>query len=499
MRRISQSAVVWILLALALSIGAEAQSKCVVKPSRIIRTRPNATSANGTQQLQWYAQGVKAMQQRSTTNPNDPTGWTYQAAMHGTYTTPVKPLWNTCQHGNYFFLSWHRMYLYFFERIVRANSNAGFNLPYWDYDNPTSATDPKLQLPSQFRDTSSSLYVSERNPTMNAGGYLPVGDVGTDYSMKRIPFTCGATNWSSSFGGKLVPAPVHFASGFGALESLPHNAVHDDVGGWMSDPNTAAQDPIFWLHHSNIDRLWDAWVKLDAGRMDPTDPTYTAWLDQKFYFFDEKANQCYLTGRDILKDAAQLGYKYQSITVPVPSTKVNCPGRRLTATLTPQLVAELTQGKISLGPKPMTHQLPVKEIAPEPTPKTRKKAPAAAASHHYVISFDDIDFDKNPGVGYEVYLNLPEGTKPVPTSPYYIGTLHFFGLKHSHQESHESQLQFDATNVVNLLKQRNQWKGQINVTYVPVGPRPPKATAAAQEEHVAGTATIGKVSISQVD
>ena len=49
------------------------------------------------------------------------------------------------------------------------------------------------------------------------------------------------------------------------LESNPHNQVHVDVGGdspdgriWglMSDPGLAALDPIFYMHHSNIDRMW---------------------------------------------------------------------------------------------------------------------------------------------------------------------------------------------------------------------------------------------------
>ncbi|MGH7262080.1 MAG: tyrosinase family protein [Nitrospiraceae bacterium] len=39
--------------------------------------------------------------------------------------------WNTCQHGSYFFLSWHRMYLYYFERILReASRDPNFALPY---------------------------------------------------------------------------------------------------------------------------------------------------------------------------------------------------------------------------------------------------------------------------------------------------------------------------------------------------------------------------------
>ncbi len=64
-----------------------------------------------------YAQGVKRMQER---HPDDPTSWSYQAAMHGSLTTPERKLWNQCQHATWYFLPWHRMFLYYFERIVRA-------------------------------------------------------------------------------------------------------------------------------------------------------------------------------------------------------------------------------------------------------------------------------------------------------------------------------------------------------------------------------------------
>ena len=61
----------------------------------------------------------------------------------------------------------------------------------------------------------------------------------------------------------------------GSLESLPHNVIHGAIGGvapggdpndWrdfglMSMPITAALDPIFWLHHANIDRLWSVWLR----------------------------------------------------------------------------------------------------------------------------------------------------------------------------------------------------------------------------------------------
>ena len=69
-------------------------------------------------------------------------------------------------------------------------------------------------------------------------------------------------------GGR-IPAPVHFSSFTGLLEAQPHNTVHVKVGGWMGDPNTAAQHPIFWLHHANIDRLWEHWLDRGDDRANP--------------------------------------------------------------------------------------------------------------------------------------------------------------------------------------------------------------------------------------
>src|SRR5262249_23495065 len=45
--------------------------------------------------------------------------------------------------------------------------------------------------------------------------------------------------------------------------------------GLMSDPDTAALDPIFWLHHCNIDRLWEVWRQNPPTHVDPTE---SAWV-----------------------------------------------------------------------------------------------------------------------------------------------------------------------------------------------------------------------------
>ena len=64
--------------------------------------------------------GVARMMEISEDDPSDPRGWTFQANIHGApLDVPEKPAWRQCQHGSYFFFPWHRMYLYWFERILR--------------------------------------------------------------------------------------------------------------------------------------------------------------------------------------------------------------------------------------------------------------------------------------------------------------------------------------------------------------------------------------------
>jgi Common central domain of tyrosinase/Polyphenol oxidase middle domain len=274
--------------------------------------------------------GIQAMKRRSDSNPSDPTGWVYQANMHSTLDSPARTAWNTCQHGSFFFFSWHRMYLYYFERILRAASgDPNLALPYWNYTDDPNVADPgQRQLPLAFRqpavecgspptswDTTPNcnpLFVSNRGPGINAGTtFLQPGAV--DYSRA---FTCtnfeapGGTMCSSSFGfgGGGISQPAHFDGAYGALELTPHNAVHVGVGGWMGDPDFAARDPIFFLHHANVDRLWSHWLARGGGRQDPT--TDQVWMNTTFTFFDENGQQVQLSGKDILNTASQLSYCY---------------------------------------------------------------------------------------------------------------------------------------------------------------------------------------------
>src|SRR5262245_24057942 len=83
-----------------------------------LRREINTLALDGPE-IAAFRKGVQVMKSRPA---SDPTSWIYQANIHGTYDKPALPAWNTCQHGNYFFAPWHRMYVYWFERIVRAAS-----------------------------------------------------------------------------------------------------------------------------------------------------------------------------------------------------------------------------------------------------------------------------------------------------------------------------------------------------------------------------------------
>ena len=126
----------------------------------------------------------------------------------------------------------------------------------------------------------------------------------------------GFTSPAPGFGGGKV-GPVHFDSSTGALEFTPHNAMHGAIGGapspgtctegLMNAPECAALDPIFWLHHANIDRLWSVWIASGGGRSDPPDGS---WLDAPFNFYTETGAPITMTAKEVLNTALQLKYVY---------------------------------------------------------------------------------------------------------------------------------------------------------------------------------------------
>src|SRR5215210_2798786 len=276
-----------VIKGIAGGLGATAFATAVPEAAfaQAVRIRRNLATAP-TALITSLRNGVAAMQARPV---SDPRSWRYWANVHGTPAAQnAAGTWKQCQHGSFFFRPWHRMYLFYFEKVLRAASgDLTFALPYWNWT-------ANRAMPLPFRspaNSSNKLFVASpnRGAGINSGGLLPSTDVSFSTPFGFTNFTTPAGGLS--FGGRTVSGFVHFGSPHGQLESSPHDVIHDDVGagGWMSDPNQAARDPIFYMHHCNIDRLWKRWIARGGGRANPTNSA--TWMNQTFRFFDHRSEE----------------------------------------------------------------------------------------------------------------------------------------------------------------------------------------------------------------
>jgi tyrosinase len=89
------------------------------------------------------------------------------------------------------------------------------------------------------------------------------------------------SHWSHRVGSEAA-SKKQWQNGFTvAFELDPHGTVHNNIGKDIWDIRRSARDPIFWLHHANIDRLWTVWTK-NRGRKNP--PPASTWAQASFTF-----------------------------------------------------------------------------------------------------------------------------------------------------------------------------------------------------------------------
>jgi len=383
-----------------------------------------------------YADAVAAMQAKPAA---DPTSWDYQAAIHGTLLSGSHIAWNTCEHGTHLFWCWHRMYLYWFERIIRKMSgDPGWALPFWDYHDPSQRT-----LPPPFRVSGSELFVAAPNrpSAWNSGSAsFPAGHVDPSAGMASLDYFIAQ----------------------GDIEGNPHDNVHVDIGGWMGDISEAAQDPVFYVHHSNIDRYWNLWLAQGGGRHDPLGDA--SWKNHTSIFFDENGNQVKMTCCDVLRCAEQLNYTYEGEP---PEVKEYC-----FKIIFPWWIFVIAQVLIPWPGPPV--ELGEREITvPIDISKVRERIPALLQSRTetLVIELDNVVAERAPGVVWEVYLGAPPNTAMNAESTHFLGTVALFsrGVRsHAHGEFQPQHFTFNATRAIEAALRTKQEK--LPLVFVPTGP-----------------------------
>lgn len=445
-----------------------------------------------------YRNAITAMRARPAT---DPTSWLAQANIHGSYAPPPGMITGVCEHSsgfvNRFFVSWHRIYLHYFERIIRASSgNPTFALPYWGYS--PIGTGPR-DLPAIFRDPTNlpELYVSQRNTGVNAGN--PLSPSLVDSGAAMTPLTFGG--WS----------------GFSiALESTPHGDVHSAVGstpttagpsvdGWMGTFEEAGQDPIFWLHHANIDRLWSVWIGSGGGRANPAD---AAWLNHSWNFYDETGAQVSMTGAQVLDTATQLGYSYATTTCPrvpniYPDTRLRWLDPRVIELLRRLRIRKpwpppppppfAQQARISLGSSPVEISL---AVSAEGQKVLQRFPTAGGQGTQLALVFSDIHLQAPASVFYEVYINLRGSPGAAEyTNPGYAGNISFFGpSRRGRNKDMGLSRTINLIPAFALLSAAGLWRNDVvRVTLVPKG-----VTENQRPDRVLGNriqATVGRVEL----
>lgn len=365
------------LIALATLVGAavpaSGSARAAPKTDVEVRIRRNVDDLSAAERTE-FVDAVVAL--KTTPSPYDEgLSWYDQfVAWHSSLTRceaiDLQVRRQQRGHAGPMFLPWHRQFLLLFEDALRAVSGTDVTVPYWDWTDPAATAavfaddfmggsgDPAqgyAVTTGPFRRGAWDLLVRNSGPVYGTqatnhlvrhlGGFpgvpLPTSaDVSAALAAQRydsFPFddtTTPASSIRNALEGWRSPASLSetICLPTNELVTLPagglelHNAVHVWVGGitgtasgapllgTMAVPQASPNDPVFFLHHANIDRLWSAWQASHAtaaylpavstsgnGSTDLVEPFSTAG---------------HPATPNTLADITVLGYKYDSAPEP---------------------------------------------------------------------------------------------------------------------------------------------------------------------------------------
>lgn|GEM_PF-643441 len=447
-----------------------------------------------------YRDAVGIMKQKPT---SDKLSWVSLTNIHGTDPNTYQ----FCPHGNWYFLPWHRAYILMYERTIRyLTSNNSFALPYWDWTaNPTM---PQVFLKPTTPDGKKNwLFVNDNAFDQNwkriwpPNKPMPPDEVGPSVlqAILQAPdyesFGTTRPNQPGNMQNNLDPSWIvdQNSGEQGVLEGLAHNMVHNNIGGWMPSA-CSPRDPIFFMHHCNIDRIWALWNSL--GNQNSPDPL---WNDMPFTnnffntdgtFYSPKVSDLYVP--------EQLGYTYglgtqmsftSSPTVMALQSGLEtlrrAPGvantanvRTFTAAAPPQAAATATK-PLSI-PVPVDANLVAQVIKRNPVSSGLESLNFSAARDQRASGTRAIAFIRNVAVTqardtqYRIFLDGPGVNAQTPvTDPHYVGS--FGVIQHAgHGGKHNNpSFAVDLTSAMQrVFANAPPANGRVTLQILPVSNRP---------------------------
>jgi tyrosinase len=278
------------------------------------------------------------------------------------------------------------------------------------------------------------------------------------------------------FGGA-VSGRAHLGQLMGKLEVVPHGMVHMRVGGvspvgWMSRFETAGRDPIFWLHHANLDRLWESWLALPGGRANPPD---NAWASQEFALGGGPWVTRLTVAEMLDTSTAPLNYRYDQLQAePTPAAagveRVPREEAALGEGAPPEMVGA------SIAPVPLGHRESSAEIEIQTPAGPLASAWEEARPRRVYLKLESVVGSRLAAGSYDVYLDLPNETVAASDrAEKKVGAVPLFGVVEasgSDDEHPGSGLSFtlDVTEAAtDLLRSSGGGLDRLRVTFAPTG------------------------------
>ncbi|XP_051124777.1 polyphenol oxidase, chloroplastic-like [Andrographis paniculata] len=442
-------------------------------PPKKLRVRPAAHLAGD----EYIAKFNKAVEIMRALPDDDPRSFKQQANVHcaycdGAYDQAGFPDLELQVHNSWLFFPFHRYYLYFFERILgKLIDDPNFAMPFWNWDSPAGMT-----IPAMYANPRSALYDPLRDrahqpPTvvdLNFSG----GDSAADQITQRNLTTMYRQMVSNSRTSRLFfGSPYRRGEdpnpGSGSIENIPHGPVHVWTGD-SKQPNfenmgnfySAGRDPIFFAHHSNIDRLWTVWKTLGGRRKDIDDRDY---LDASFVFYDENAQMVRVKVRDCL-DQGKLGYVYQDVEIPWlnsrPTPRISSAVRKLK-----NLVKARAADTAARGPKdvfPAKLDRVVKVMVKRPKKKRSRKEKDELEE---ILVIEGIEVDRDVYAKFDVFINDEDDEISTPDNTEFAGSFVNVPHKHKHTRKIKTQLRLSITDILEELD--TEGDDHVLVTLVP--------------------------------
>ncbi|MBV8850465.1 MAG: tyrosinase family protein [Methylobacteriaceae bacterium] len=445
-----------------------------------------------------YRDAVGILKQRPATQK---ISWVNLCGVHGSDPDTYK----FCPHGNWYFLPWHRAYIAMYERVIRdITNNQNFALPYWDWtSNPTM---PDVFLHAKTPDGKNNpLFVNDRGfgatwkRTWPAAKPMPADVVGPTVLQQILASTDYEDFGTSRPDGQnnLDPSWVVGGGGVqGVLEGTAHNLVHNNIGGWMPSA-VSPRDPIFFMHHCNIDRIWALWNS--AGNANSSE---SLWTDMPFTDnFLNPDGSIYSPKVSDLFVPENLGYTYglaaPAQTAAASPAIVSLQNKLTTLRTAPRntdqngiktFTAAPAQNATATAAKPLTVALNVDPNLVEAV--TRHRAVPSgfealgmtaareirASGTRALVFLRDVAVTNPVDTQYRVFLDRPDLTPQTPaTDPNYVGSFGVFvhGDKSGQHGHAKPSFVLDVTNAIQrVYGNAPPSDGRIKLQIQPVATRP---------------------------